>query len=366
MARVRAPVIGRGRRWFGASVAGCLLLGCGASEKEAQPAGSVVPFNPSMAGAGNAGAGGSTSAPFGDGGSDVTNAPSGSGPAPLLAAGRYLFRAGELELEVDPSIGGRVTRFSLGAVNILTGPEVVAAGEGSLPNMYGSTFWTSPQSDWSWPPEPALDSAPHRASVDGAVLTLSSDPGATTGYSVQKRFWSDAERGLVTLEYTLQNQSATRAAAPWEISRVPKEGLVFFPSTSAPLAQSSLSAQSIAGISWVEVAAAPATDSKLFQDGSEGWLAYVYRQHAFIKLFEDIAPADQATGEAEIEIFINGSYDYVEIEQQGRYALPPVGGSSTWRVDWILRRLPAEIIASAGDAALVRWVRAEVASARSR
>ncbi len=294
----------------------------------------------------------------------MTNGPSGSGPAPLLAAGRYLFRAGELELEVDPSIGGRVTRFSLGSVNILTGPEVVAAGEGSLPNMYGSTFWTSPQSDWGWPPEAAIDVASHLARVNGSVLTLSSDPGATTGYSVQKRFWADAERGLVTLEYTLQNQRATRAAAPWEISRVPKEGLAFFPSTSAPLSQSTLPVQSVDGVSWVEIASAPPTDSKLFQDGTEGWLAYVYRQHVFIKLFEDIAPADQATGEAEIEIFINGSFDYVEIEQQGRYGLPPAGGSATWRVDWILRRLPAEITATAGNAALVSWVRAQVAGAR--
>ena len=57
----------------------------------------------------------------------------------------------------------------------------------------------------------------------------------------------------------------------------------------------------------------------------------MYRNLAFIKIFED-APSDAAApGEAEIEVFVSGLYDYVEIEQQGRYELPPAGSSSSWR-----------------------------------
>lgn len=270
---------------------------------------------------------------------------------------RYVFRAGELMLEVDPSIGGRVTRFSLGGTNLLTGPEVVASGEGSLPNMFGSTFWTSPQSDWGWPPEEAIDRAAHHARLDGAVLELVSEPGATTGYAVKKRVWMDAAREQVTLEYTLENQRATLPAAPWEISRVPKEGLVFFPARSPAVEPSTLPSTLLDGVAWLDIAEAPGVDSKLFQDGSEGWLAYVYRDLVFIKTFEDIARAEQANGEAEIEIFVSGAFDYVEIEQQGRLGLPPRGGSSVWRVGWMLRRLPPDIVASLGDVALVSWVR---------
>jgi hypothetical protein len=301
-----------------------------------------------------------------EGGNEVASgaADSSGRPGPTLDNGRYVFKAGDLELEVDPAIGGRVTRFSLSGTNILTGPEVVAAGEDTLPNMYGSTFWTSPQSDWGWPPEAPLDADAHAATLDGAVLSLQSQAGATTGYAVQKRFWADASRSLMRIEYVLQNRRATLPAAPWEISRVPKEGLVFFAAGDAPGAQSTLASQSIDGVTWVDIAEAPAQDSKLFQDGAEGWLAYAYRDLVFIKVFDDVSPGDQAAGEAEIEVFINGTFDYVEIEQQGRYGLVPAGAASTWRVGWLLRQRPVELPASIGNAALVAWVREQVALAR--
>ena len=285
-------------------------------------------------------------------------------PAPALEAGRYVFRMGAIELVVDPAIGGRITRFSLAGENILTGPEVVAGGEGTLPNMYGSTFWTSPQSAWGWPPEVALDSAAQRATLAGGVLELASDPGETTGYSVTKRFWTDATRDVVTIEYSIQNQSASLPAAPWEISRVPKEGLVFFAAAAPPLQQSSLPSSLVDGIAWVDIALAPGEDSKLFQDGAEGWLAYVYRDLVFIKTFDDLPANAAAPEEAEIEVFVNGKYDYVEIEQQGPYALPAAGAATSWRVSWRLERLPAGMAARVGSAELVAWVRSRVASMR--
>jgi hypothetical protein len=284
--------------------------------------------------------------------------------APALEAGRYIFRMGEVELEVDPAIGGRVTRFSFAGENVLTEPDVVAEGEGSLPNMYGSTFWTSPQSAWGWPPEAAIDTAQHRSEVVGDVLELASDPGATTGYSVRKRFRTDRAQNRVVIEYTLENQRATLPAAPWEISRVAKEGLVLFAASGPVLEQSSLPATSRDGITWVDVALAPASDSKLFQDGAEGWLAYIHRDLAFIKTFQDTRAEEAAPGEAEIEIFASGLYEYIEIEQQGRYAMPPAGSGSSWQVNWLLRRLPEGLDASLGSQALVAWVRDQVAASR--
>lgn len=288
----------------------------------------------------------------------------GDSPAPRLEGGLYVFRAGALELAVDPALGGRVTRFSLAGTNLLTGPEVVSGGEGSVPNMYGSTFWTSPQSDWGWPPEEAIDSAPYRARIQGGMLELVSEPSAATGYVLTKRLWVDGAKQQMSIEYSLENRAASSPVAPWEISRVPKRGLVFFPAAAPALPHSTLPSRSLDGVTWIDVAEAPASDSKLFQDGSEGWLAYVDGELAFIKTFEDVAPADQAPGEAEIEIFASGLFDYIEVEQQGRFGLPSRGASSSWRVNWLLRRLPPGVRARLGDAGLVSWVRGVVRGSR--
>lgn len=291
-------------------------------------------------------------------------AASAAAATPAFDAGRYVLGFGELELEVDPRIGGRITRFSLSGANILTGPEVVAGGSGSDPNMYGSTFWTSPQSAWGWPPEVAIDAAPHSAEIVDGVLQLASEAGAATGYAVRKRFWTDAERDLIAVEYTLENQSATLPAAPWEISRVPKEGFVFFAASAAALPQSNLPSTFRDGVAWVDVALAPPADSKLFQDGSEGWLAFVHRDLVFIKTFEDTSADQVAPSEAEIEVFVSGLYAYAEIEHQGRYAMPPDGADTSWQVNWLLKRLPPGLDASFGSPALVAWVRQVVAAAR--
>jgi hypothetical protein len=283
---------------------------------------------------------------------------------PELDVEGYVFRMGELELVVQPAIGGRITRFSLGGRNILTGPEVVAGGDGVLPDMYGSTFWTSPQSGWGWPPEAAIDNAPYAAAVDGALLELVSEAGASTGYAVRKRFRADARRGVIDIEYVLENRRASAAAAPWEISRVPKAGFVVFPATAPALPQSTLPGTFADGLSWVQLGAAPPADSKLFQDGAEGWLAYVLDGLAFIKTFDDLEPAAAAPGEAEIEVFTNGRYDYAEIEQQGRYALPPAGGAASWRVSWRLERIPGAVERGLGSSSLVGWLREQVARMR--
>jgi hypothetical protein len=280
---------------------------------------------------------------------------------PVLEDDRYVFRAGRTRLEVDAGLGGRVTRFSLDGRNVLTGPEVVAAGPDALPNMFGSTFWTSPQSDWGWPPETELDSDGHEARVEGDALQLERPPGSRTGYGVRKRFRLDAATGVVHIDYELVNHQASAPAAPWEISRVAKRGLVFFPSGSAPLAASSLSSQTIDGVAWVDIPGAPSSDSKLFQDGSEGWLAHAEGDLVFIKLFENVPVPEQATGEAEVEVFVSGSFDYVEIEQQGRYAEIPTGEGVGWSVRWLLLERPRALPLTLGSAALVAWVRAQIA-----
>src|SRR5690606_29442140 len=83
---------------------------------------------------------------------------------------------------VDPTAGARIAGFFVGNTNLLTGPEVD-------PSNYGSTFWTSPQSDWNWPPPPEVDNQPY-AVLEGEddVLVCCGAPCTQLGLLVTKRF----------------------------------------------------------------------------------------------------------------------------------------------------------------------------------
>lgn len=271
---------------------------------------------------------------------------------------------GNLQMQVQPNLGGRIIGFRLGGREVLTGPSVVAAGEEELRNMYGSTFWTSPQAAWGWPPEAEVDRLPYSVSMGDQELSLTGKPGVITGYSVSKRFVFNDRAESINVEYSLLNQSAALPAAPWEISRVQKRGLVLFPSDSTPAEHSTLKSVMTDGIAWLDISKAPTGDSKLFQNGSEGWLAYVHDGLVLIKTFENIDPAEQADGEAEIEIFISGDYDYAELEQQGRYSRPAPGATTQWTVGWWLRALPSGMSVTPGDEALVNWIREVIAGGR--
>jgi hypothetical protein len=276
---------------------------------------------------------------------------------PRQVRSNFRLEQGPMALEVDVNYGARLVEFSRGGHDVLTGADIVAQGDDNVQNLYGSTFWTSPQSDWGWPPEVPLDSGAYGAEVAGDALVLTSDPGPTTGYAVEKRI-ALSDEGAV-LEYRLLGTGATRPAAPWEVTRVAKHGVVFYPHRGEPLAQSTLRGESRGGVVWLDLAALPARDGKLFQNGSEGWLAYAADGHVFIKRFENVADRALAPGESDVEIYVNGNFDYVEIEQQGPMATPSFA-SPVWRVYWQLLELPADVPSELGSEPLVRWVREQV------
>lgn len=280
---------------------------------------------------------------------------------PVESGGQYRFESGELGLSVDAALGARVTEFSYSGFNVLVGSEVVAHGDANTANLHGSTFWTSPQADWGWPPEVAIDSAryvPCGVGL-GQGIALRSAPGLSSGYAVEKRFALAPDRAIV--EYRLHNVSATRPAAPWEVTRVPRSGLFFYPVSGKPLAASTLQAPVRDGVAWVDVSQAPARDTKLFQGSAEGWSAFILEGHAFLKIFPSVEPSFWAPGEADVELFINGSFDYIEIEQQGPFLPTGLGQwSQPWRLAWLLRPLPEGLRVEVGSAELVEWVRAQI------
>ncbi len=264
---------------------------------------------------------------------------------------------GGWEMSVDPVRGARICSFSLNGKNVLTGPDID-------PDNWGSTFWTSPQSDWQWPPVVEIDSGPYAVVDCDTSFLCAGSLSPKLGILVTKRFSVRADRNCACVEYTMSNQSSeTLRLAPWEISRVPG-GLTFFESghgrVESPLPEPEVMERR--GVVWFEYdRRAIETDSKLFIHSNGGWLAHVLDDLILIKEFEPVPAAKQAPGEAMIEIFASGEKDYIEIEQQGAYSKLGPWKDITWKVNWYLRSAPQGVDLRPGNDELVGWVRSVLA-----
>jgi hypothetical protein len=257
-------------------------------------------------------------------------------------------------MAVDPSMGGRIVSFALDGHELLAGKDV-------LPEGYGSTFWPSPQSMWNWPPLAALDNEPYSVLAGTGPLRLASGTDPGTGFQVGKEFRA-GKNNAVHVTYTIVNTgSETRKAAPWEISRVGKGGLFFFPAGKGPMRTKHFDpvpTDVVDGVVWYQdPAETPRTNQLSIGDGSEGWIAYASGGRVLIRKFEDTGPDVQAPGEAEVELYVNSGDPFLELEAQGPYGAIAPGAASSWTVEWTAAAVPESIPVEKGSAKLVAFVR---------
>lgn len=263
------------------------------------------------------------------------------------AARERVLETGDVRIAIDPRTGGRVTSLRLSGVEVLSGPEV-------HPSNYGSTVWTSPQSDWGWPPPPEFDDLPYVETIeDGGALTLVGPRCPRLDVRLLKRFSVDRRDGAIVVESQIENMGARpRALAPWLVSRVPARGLTFYPtgaSWGGPLP-----VERAGGATWFlhDPDVLTETGAKSFGDGVHGFVAHAHDRLLFVNRFVDLPPARHAPGHGEVEVY--GNNRYVEVEVQGPYELiAPGARSSWWAVRWYLKPLPSDLGASVGSARLL-------------
>jgi hypothetical protein len=278
-------------------------------------------------------------------------------PAAFEVGERWALSHHGASMEVDPRHGARICSFSLNGKDILTGPGVD-------PENYGSTFWTSPQSDWGWPPIVEIDSGQYAVVESETGLVCASSFSSKLGVIVTKRFSVVPGRERFRVEYEISNQSSdTLRLAPWEVTRVPG-GLSLF-RTGEPVVQPkshpTLPVQEQAGVSWFDYKRSDITeDQKLFAHSSAGWLAHVQDGLVLMKISDPVPADKQAPGEAMVEIFASGAKDYIELEQQGAYTKVGPWKSLTWRVHWLLFELPEGVSAEVGDPELLSAIEARL------
>lgn len=246
---------------------------------------------------------------------------------PIARNGQWVLEFGKTFLEVVPE-GGRITAWGQKTHNLLTHANS---------QNYGSVLWTSPQSNWGWPPPTALDSEMYAASLVGETLALSSGLVEFGGIriSVIKRFSPDRNKEAINIQYVVKNEGASSVnLAAWEVTRVAPDGLEIFPQGAGTFT-SAIPTTRLDGTVWV--GPVNANDKKLFADGKEGWLAHLDGTLLFVKQWLDVVPTFQAPNEAEVEVYDAAAYR--ELEVQGPYVSIAPGGTSTFTVRWAVREL---------------------------
>lgn len=265
--------------------------------------------------------------------------------------GKLVLELGSTYFEVTPGHGARVTSLRQAGVELLS-----LTGAANYADAIGSTFWPSPQS-WPWPPPAEIDNHQYAATVDAdGVITALGSANADTRLKVAKRFRANLAREAVEIEYAMTNTGDTPAKwAPWEITRMPANGLAFWPTGGAPSGPQPMVSQAALGHTWCDPSRTEG-EGKLFADGAGGYLAYVVGDRLLVKQFQDQPASAAAPGEAEIELYVNPDHSYVEVENQGAYGSLTPGETVRWQVTWYVRKLPSGVTPSAGNPDLVAFV----------
>ena len=246
----------------------------------------------------------------------------------------FTIKAGDVTMTVSAKEGGKIMSYKYGDQEMLS--------QLRMANQYGSTFWTSPQKEWNWPPVTEFDRAAYTdetsAANAGKSLLLTSQTGRKLPFQIQKLYTPDPKGKFIKVAYTIVNKGdAARQVAPWEISRVVADetALIFFDAPVEGITPAGLIPfKAEAGASWYSFEQAP-QNRKINSDG-KGWLAYAADNLLMIKKFADLTPAQPAPDEAEIQVYVNQGKTYIELESQGEYKTLQPGESLTWEVVWYL------------------------------
>ena len=259
--------------------------------------------------------------------------------------GKYTLKNGNLTMVIDAAKGGKILSFKCGDQEVIS--------QLRWPESFGSTFWTSPQKEWFWPPVPEYDKKAYQVEERDGVLSMTSEVNDKLKYRIRKAFKTEGQ--AIAITYSIINESEEmRKVSPWEITRVRNEGgLIFFEAPADSIWPAGLmNFRDSYGAAWYQPDEA-AENRKVNADG-KGWLAYCCNGLLLVKQFEDLDKGQPAPDEAEIQVYVNRGKTYIELESQGAYTTLQPKEELSWTVRWYL--LPCESSSEPSEA-LVNQVR---------
>ena len=251
--------------------------------------------------------------------------------------GKYTLQNGDRTMVIDAAKGGKILSLKYGEREVIS--------QLRWPEAFGSTFWTSPQKEWNWPPVPEYDKRSYTVEQKDGVLTLTSEVSERMKYRIRKAFAVDERDGAFVITYTIINESdEVRRVAPWEITRVQNEGgLIFFEAPVEGITPAGLmDFKEAFGAAWYQTDETNG-NRKVNADG-KGWLAYYCNGLLLVKQFDDLNASQPAPDEAEIQVYVNRGKAHIELESQGAYTTLQPKESVNWTVRWYLQPsdLPVE------------------------
>ena len=265
-------------------------------------------------------------------------------------------KSGDVTMTIYPTKGAKIMSLKYKDQEIIS--------QQTAPESFGSTFWTSPQKEWNWPPVPEFDKGEYQVEVIPSPLgeqergfVMTSEVSPRMKYRIRKEFAADntlsqsgESGGGFVITYSIINESdETRQVAPWEITRVANDGGVIF--FDAPLDSITpagvLSFKEEHGAVWYHPDET-GENRKINADG-KGWYAYCNKGLLLLKTFDDLfaPPHSQretsqtsnltpAPGEAEIQVYVNRGKTFIELEAQGAYTTLKPHEALSWTVRWYL------------------------------
>ena len=127
--------------------------------------------------------------------------------------GLYGISAGKVSMVIDAGKGAKILSFKYEDQEIISQIQRF--------NAFGATFWTSPQSEWNWPPVAEYDRLPYEVELGEDRIVMNGKVSEKFGYSIRKEFVALPEENVIQVNYSIVNHSSEkRKVAPWEISRV--------------------------------------------------------------------------------------------------------------------------------------------------
>ena len=254
--------------------------------------------------------------------------------------GKYTLQNGDRTMVIDAAKGGKILSLKYGEREVIS--------QLRWPEAFGSTFWTSPQKEWNWPPVPEYDKRPYKVEQKDGVLTLTSEVSERMKYRIRKAFAVDERDGAFVITYTIINESdEVRRVAPWEITRVQNEGgLIFFEAPVEGITPAGLmDFKDAFGAAWYQTDETNG-NRKVNADG-KGWLAYYNNGLLLVKQFDDLDASQPAPDEAEIQVYVNRGKAHIELESQGAYTTLQPKETVSWTVRWYLQ--PSDLSAEPSE-----------------